>query len=532
MATQLMPDPESDPAPAPGLARSAGLLSAGNIAGRILGLLREMVIAHHFGASGAVSAFRIAVQTPTLLYDFLVGGMLSAALVPVLSDLARHDRAGFVRLAHLLVSLFTVGLAGLTLLLALAAPALSNLLAGGFRAEHPELLALTTSLIRATAPVVWLLGLAGVLTAILFAQQRFTFPALATAVYNLGIVVATPLLAPTLGVTVLTWGLLAGGVAQVALLAWDVRRSGLTFRLHGPVRHPALRKIVRLYAPIAAGMVVALFQVALDRRLASGAGEQSIAWMANATTLQQMPLGLISVAVALAALPRLSQFAAARDEVSYHTTLDQGLRMVTLLIAPAAVGLWLLGEPLTRLLFERGAFTPDDTLAVTRALSIYVVGMLFAAVDFPLNYAFYARNDTLTPALVGVLSVGVYVVVALALVGRMGYLGLVWADTAKQASHAVIMYLLLSFRRQGGGRLHEGLAAIGVASAFMAGGVLLVRWLAATPTGGGWGGDLALVATAAGVGILLYGFVLHSLGVAEARLVWAAARQRMGRRRN
>ena len=114
-----------------------------------------------------------------------------------------------------------------------------------------------------------------------------------------------------------------------------------------------------------------------------------------------------------------------------------------LLVAPAAVVLWLLGEPITQLMFQRGAFTAADTAQVVQALNIYVIGMLFAAVDFPLNFAFYARNNTLLPALVGVVSVGVYIAVALILVQPLGYLGLVWADTAKQAAHLIIMVLLL-----------------------------------------------------------------------------------------
>src|SRR4029453_10241694 len=201
-----------------------------------------------------------------------------------------------------------------------------------------------------------------------------------------------------------------------------------------------------LYAPIAAGMVVALLQVGLDRRLASAKGEQSIAWMANATTLQQMPLGLISVAIALASLPQLSQQSAIRDEASYRRTLGRGLRLVCVLILPAAVTLWVLGTPLTQLLFERGAFTPGDTAAVVRALQIYTIGMIFAAVDFPLNYAFYARNNTQLPALIGVLSTGAFWVVTFALVASLGYLGLVWADSAKQASHALMMAVLLASR--------------------------------------------------------------------------------------
>ena len=172
-------DAPPDSAPAPGLARSAGILALGNLASRVLGLLREIVIAALFGASGSVSAFRVAAQVPTLLYDFLIGGMLSAALVPVLSDYARRSRSEFAAVVSALLSVFAVVLAVLVLLLEATAPGVTWLLAGGFQNSDPALLALTTQLIRLLAPVVWLLGMAGAAMAVLYARQRFTFPALA-----------------------------------------------------------------------------------------------------------------------------------------------------------------------------------------------------------------------------------------------------------------------------------------------------------------------------------------------------------------
>ncbi len=498
-----------------GLARSASLISLGNVASRILGLVREMVIASFFGQTGAVSAFAVASQVPTMLYDLLIGGMLSASLVPVLSDYARPQRrAELIRLVGALISLLGASLAGMVLLLELAAPQVAWLMAGGFQELNPELVPLTVGMIRLVLPAVWFFGMAGLLTAILYALHRFTFPAIATAVYNLGIILAALLLAGRLDVTSLVVGVLLGSFAQFALMAWDVRRSGLGFTVQWS--HPALKRIFRLYLPIAAGLVVAQGQVILDRRLASGTLEQSIAWMRSATTLQQLPLGLISVAISLAALPRLSQQFAAVDESAYRHTLARGLRMVLLLIVPLLVALWLLSEPAVRLLFQRGRFTPADTLRVAQALRIYLVGALFAAVDFPLNYAFYARNNTLLPSAVGVLSVGVYVLVALTLLGPLSYRGLVWADTAKQAAHALVMLLLLA--RQVGrlqGRMGRGVLAVGAAGAVMApvvwaGARILGELLPAGPLG-----DLLLLAGAGGVGLVAYVAVLRLLGVAE-----------------
>lgn len=525
--TELPPiDPTPSESGRPTLARSASILFVGNMASRVLGLVREMVIAYFFGASGQVSAFRIASQVPTLLYDFLVGGMLSAALVPVLSDYLRtRTRKEFARLASTLLGVFAIILALIVIVLELTAPFVAQLLAGGFDKFDPTLLPLTVNLIRLMSPAVWLFSMAGVVTAILYAQERFVFPAIATAVYNLGIVIAAPLLSERIGITSLAIGVLLGSTVQLALMWWDLLRSGVAIQLTINWHHPALRKILVLYAPIAAGLVVSLFQVGLDRRLASGTGAESIAWMANATTLQQMPLGLISVAISLAALPRLSQYYALEDENSYRHTLGRGLRMVLLLIVPAAVGLWLLGTPVTRLLFQRGDFTAVDTAQVVRALNVYLIGMLFAAIDFPLNYAFYARNNTLLPALVGVGSVAVYMLVAFSLVESLGYLGLVWADTAKQASHALVMVLLLRWRV---GPLDSGIAGgivkIAAAALGMAVAILLLQRVLGNGLSSSLLANIAYVAIVGGIGLVCYVVLLSALGLPEMQDVSARIR--------
>ncbi len=538
------------------------------MASRVLGLLREMVIAAYFGASGPVSAFTVAGSAPKMLYDFLIGGMLSAALVPVLSDYARRDRKQgdateevasgsngelvgpnpeLVRLVGALLSLAVVTLAGLAVLMVVFAPQVAGLLAGGFEDLDPTLLPLTAQLLRLMAPVVWFVSMAGLLTAILFALQRFSFPAIASAIYNLGIIVAAPLLAGRVGIASLAIGVLAGSMVQFALMAWDVRRAGLKFSVQWS--HPALARIVRLYLPIAAGLVVAQFQVGLDRRLASGTGVQSIAWMSKATTLQQLPLGMISVAISLAALPRLSQQFASGDEEAYRATLARGLRMVVVMIVPILVGLGVLAEPAVRLLFERGQFTAGDSAQVVTALNVYLVGALFAAIDFPLIYAFYARNDTLLPALVGVFSVLVYAAIALALVEGLGYLGLVWADTGKQAAHAIVMLALLYWKmgqiqpRQGPERaseLQEGWSAAGSSPTVRtvilvagAAGAMFVVMTAVLPRFGAGGSpsianDLVQLFVGGGSGMLVYAGLLLLVKQPEARQLYGVVRRVSG----
>lgn len=499
-----------------GLARGATLLSIGNVASRVLGLAREMVIARLFVAA-EISAFTVASQVPTLLYDFLIGGMLSAALVPVLSDYAERGPRAFARLVSVLLTLFGLLLALLTLALYLLAPQVADLLTV-FGETEAELALLTIQLIRQITPAIWLFSMAGLLTAVLYALRRFTWPALATALYNLGIVAAAPLLAPRIGITSLVVGILLGATAQFVLMGLDLRRVGLSLRPVFDWRHPALGRIVRLYLPIALGLVVTLFQVGLDRNLATRTGADSVAWMRFATTLQQLPLGLISVAISLAALPQLSQYFAANNDVAYRQTLGRGLRMVVFLLLPAAVLLWQLGEPIAQLIFSN-----QNIPAIVAALRIYLIGMLFAAIDFPLNYAFYARHNTLLPALVGVVSVGVYIVFAFGLLEPLGYLGLVWADTAKQTSHALLMVVLLYWRvgrlqaHVGRALLQMGTAALLMAAVlYLATGWIGVLW----PTH--WlSNGLAIGATGA-VGLATYIITLQRVSLHELTQIQTA----------
>lgn len=427
------------------IARAAGIIALGNIASRILGLVRVQIIAYLFGASGLVSVFYVASAVPNMVYDLLIGGTLSAALVPVFSQVTEHEgRPALWEVFNRVASLVALVLAGLVILVEVLAPQIAWLLGGGF---DPQLQHALAQMLRIIAPAMLFFGLSGIVTGLLYALKRFTYPAFGAAVFNLGIVVAAPLLAGRLDAFSLAVGVLLGSVLQLLIQTPDLRDVRLRFRLD--LAHPALRRILALYLPIGLGLLVSNAQIAIDRRLASGTGDSSVAWMANATTLIQLPHGLVAVAISLAVLPTLSRLSARGEVAGFRATLGQGLRLVLVLILPATLGLLVLGKPIIGLLFEHGEFAAYDTLWTARALYFYLAGLVFAAIDWPLNYAFYARHDTLTPAVVGVVSVGIYLAVALSLVGPMGMLGLVLADSAKHFGHALIM-LALTHRRIGG----------------------------------------------------------------------------------
>ncbi|MEJ5197834.1 MAG: murein biosynthesis integral membrane protein MurJ [Anaerolineae bacterium] len=508
-----------------GLAVSAGIVGLGNIASRVIGLARDTITSWYFGSRGELSAFNLAARVPTMIYDLLVGGMLSAALVPVFSEYARPERRGeLARVASAMLTLIALLMGLIVIALELFAPTVAGVL-GDF--ADPALQGVLTQCLRLLAPAVFLFGLTGGVMGLLYALKRFSYTAAGGAVFNLGIVIAAPLLAHRIGVYALPLGILLGSLLQLAVLLPGLR--GVRLHLSSAWYHPAVRRIFRLYLPIALGLIITEIQIVVDGRWASATGPQSVSWMRYATTLIQLPLGLIPVAVSLAALPSLSQHAATGDWDGFRNLFARGLRLVIVLLFPAVAALWALAEPIIRLLFEHGSFTPADTVMTARALRFYLIGLPFAGVDYLLNYAYYARQNTRTPAIVGVIGVGFYFAAALLLKGPLGFLGLVLADSAKQIGHAGIMSVLLirSLGRLRGHAIAQTAARTALAALLM-GALLavLAADLAGRLPADLWG-ELLTVGGAGALGLVFYLLALRGLGVPELVTLWTAMIQRV-----
>ncbi len=526
------------------VAKAAGILSLGNVASRVLGLVRETVKADLFGASPYVSAFEVAAIVPTIIYDLLIGGLLSSALVPVFSDyVAPEKRQELWRIFSLVLSLAVVTLATIVIFLEIFAPQVAWLLGGGF---EPQVQAVTTKMIRIILPAVLFFGLSGIVTGLLYTLKRFTYPAFGAAIYNAGIITAALLLADRINIYSLGLGILLGSILQLAIQLPDLRDVRFSFSLD--LSHPALRRIVGLYLPVVLGLVISNIGIAIDRNLASRTGGESIAWMQFATRLIQLPIGLISAAVSLAILPTLSQYGseAASDQcqisniqcptsnvkrqtsnVKYETsefqrTLALGLKMVLVAIIPATVGLFVLATPIVSLLYQHGNFDARDTVQTAMALRYYLLGLTFAAIDLPLVFAFYARKDTLTPALVGMLGVVVYLVVALSLIRPLGMIGLILANSTQLTVHALTMLVLI--QRRLGGLGGHGIMALAFKALFASlamGGAtyLTLSGLQTALDANTLAGKLVIVGGAGGVGVIIYLGMIVVLRVEEARLV-------------
>jgi putative peptidoglycan lipid II flippase len=378
---------------------------------------------------------------PTLLYDLQIRGLVESALVPIFSSYSGEA------LAHLYSASLTVGLVvfgALTLTLELAAPHVALLMSAG---SSPEVLAQTTQLLRITVPGLLFLSLSGVLSAVHFAQRRFIYPAFAVTVLNAGICVSTLLLHAPLGITAMALGVVAGALLQFGLQVIGMLQAGLPYGLR--LWHPALRQVAKLYLPIIVGLMAeVLISRPISYNLASHVGEGGIAHMDYALTLRQLPEGLVALAISLAVLPVLARLR--KDLPGFRALLLDRLRLMTVLTLPISIGLIVLASPLVALIFQHGSFTASDTQVTAQALRWYLLGLPFSSIDLLLVYAFYARQNTLTPALIGVVTTAVYVLVAAVGLSTWGLFSLMIADSLRYFFHAAISGILLwrSFHTQ------------------------------------------------------------------------------------
>jgi putative peptidoglycan lipid II flippase len=478
-----------------GLARATTVLAIGNITSRILGFAKEILLANLFGAGRAVDAFQIAITIPRDLYDLAIFGHTNSALVPVLSEYAaRRDRTELWRLVGTLMSLVLLASGLLVLGMVVFTPQVITLYRGtpspGLLAEAfnlPGALALQNAsaltqeafdqsvrLLRLTAPALVFMSLFAVLSGMLYALKRFVWPAFGAALFNGMIVLSTLALAPTIGIEGVALGWVLGAVAQLALQFGGMRGARLRLVLRGlpqMLTHPGLRRIGLLYLPVLLTLIVdVLVNRPFSYNIASQTGEGNIGYMSWATSLREFPMGLVGTAISIAILPTLARQALSSDLLTaFRDTLGQGMRLALTLIIPAAVGMFVLSGPLIGLVFEHGNFTAENTAVMSLVLRLYLLGIPFAAIDLLLIFAFYARRDSLTPALIGIFSLACYIGLTLLLRPLMGFFSLMVADSAKHLIHMTISVLLLR-RRLGG--MGEQRLGITVAKVCLASGVM------------------------------------------------------------
>lgn len=440
--------------------RATGIIGSATLLSRIFGYARDMALAAFLGAGMASDAFFVAFRIPNLLRRLFAEGSLTIAFVPVfLEQLQNQGREEAFAMARSALRLLSVILVGVTVLGIVFSPEIVYVMGFGF-ADAPEKFDLTVTLTRIMFSYVFFVCLVALAMGILNALGHFAAPALAPVLLNIAMLAALWAAAmvtddPALRAMGLAWGVIAGGVLQLALQAPFLVKQGLFFWQKAKLYHPALKKVGLLMLPAVFGAAVYQVNIVIGTLLATLLPEGSVSYLYYADRLVQFPLGVFAVSAAMAVLPSLSRQAAAKDFAAVKDTFGFSMRMILFVCFPSMAGLIVLREPIVALLFERGGFDAQATRLTADALLYYVVGLwAFSAVRIVVS-TFYALSDTKTPVIMAVLSICVNTALSLILMGPLAHGGLALAT-----SIASMVNLLLLTRALVSKMGHIGLMSI------------------------------------------------------------------------
>jgi putative peptidoglycan lipid II flippase len=533
-ADEAQPEPTSGARPSVGrvLAQASLILTIAALASRLLGWVRLLVIGSQFGASRELDAYFAAFRIPDAIFQLVVAGALSAALIPVFSSYrAREQEQEAWRLASSVINLVVIALAGLSLLMAILAPVLVPVVAPGFDAPTTELTIRMTR-VMLLSPV--LIGMGAVVSGILNSYERFAVPALAPLAYNLAIILAAIFLAPIMGVEGLAVGVAVGSLAHLAIQLPALGRVGQRYDLTIGLSHPGVRQVLKLMGPRTLGLAAGQLNFIVSTVLASGLPEGSLTAYNYAFQLSQIPVGVLGVSVAVALFPTLSRDAALGRVPEIRRQVAGSLRILVFLAAPLTAAMIVLAGPIASVFFQYGLFTERSAERTAGALVFFAIGLTGHIVVHVLTRAFYAMQDTRTPVLWAIIAVAINVPLMVWLVGPMGVEGLALALSISALLEVVGLLWALHRRIES---VEEGQvlrsaarsAVAGVAAALlMLGGLTVVRSALPVLLEDGVGRVVVLAAlTAAGFAIYaLVASALRAPELAQMRALLARRRPR------
>ena len=514
------------------MVKAAGLIGVATFSSRILGFVRDMVLAKMFGATPAADAFFVAYRVPNLLRELFAEGSMSSAFIPVFTEYQtlKSKRDAWELASAVFTTLLTI-VTGITILGIILASGIVWLLAPGFH-NDPAKLGMTTLLTQIMFPYLIFISLAALAMGILNSMRAFAAPAFSPVFFNIFIIGCALFLSPTMSEPILgvAIGVVAGGASQFAMQLPGLRLRGMLFGFRFAPSHPGVRRIGTLMVPSLLGLSVTQINITVSTILASFfAGGPT--YLFYGMRLIQFPLGIFGVALATAILPTLSAQATrgALDEL--RTTLGFGLRMILFIILPAMFGLILLRQPIIHLFFEHGTFTAHDTAETAAAVLCYSVGLwAFGSVRIIVS-AFYSLQDTRTPAITAAIAVAANLIFSLLLMSSLGASGLALATALAAMLNGGILVVVLH-RRLGGvewGSVGRSGLRVLVASVPL---VVVCAWVASSQVWthpGEWVEKSAMLFAAIGLSVGGYLGVHSLLHSEELTLVWGMVRRKLKR---
>lgn len=403
------------------LVGAASLVALALVLSRILGYGREVLLAAKFGASNITDAYLVAQEIPGAIYHTVSISMV-LAFIPVYREVVQKRGAEAAwRLVNSVLNVTVLLFAGLWLVGELAAPLYIPLLAPGFTKQA---LALTISLTRAMLPLLIIVAVTGLTAAVLNANRRFGPPAFFGLASNLVVVGTLVIASRPEHIYWVAYAVVAGGLLGALIQVLSMPRVGYRYQLAFDVRDPALRRVWTLLVPVMVATSVIQVQTFAARFVASHLEEGTISFLNYASRVSALPFTVIGLAVTTVIFPTLAEHGAAGRITDLRETLKSGMRTLAFLLTPMAVGVLVFADPITRLMFERGAFTADDTRMTAYALQFFSLGILFVGWVDMLNRAFYALQDSITPMLMATVMIGLNIALNFLLVDVMGHGGL------------------------------------------------------------------------------------------------------------
>jgi putative peptidoglycan lipid II flippase len=508
---------------------------------RVLGVVREQVLAALFGAGDAMDAYNVAFRIPNLARDLFAEGAMSAAFVPTFTRrLARDGREAAWRLGSYVLTALILVTGAVVLLAILFAEPLVTLFASEYRAV-PGKLELTTLLTRIMLPFLTFVAVAAAVMGMLNSLQRFFIPALSPAMFNVSTIVCAFALVPLMprvglpGIAAIAIGTVIGGVAQLALQWPLLRREGFAYRPTVDWHDEGLRRVLVLMGPGTIGVAATQVNVFVNTVLAAGEGTGAVSWLNYAFRLMYLPIGLFGVSIATATLPAVSRHASTDDRAAVRRTIADGVSLMMMLNVPSTIGLVVLATPIVRVIFERGQFSAADTVATAAALQLYALGLLGYSVVRIVSPSFYALGRSRTPVMVSVATVLVNAGLNILLVREMGYRGLALGTSVAAIFNATLLLVLLRRHLDGldGRRVWSSFARIALASLLMGATALGVdAALSAALPGSSLAAQLARLAATIGAALAMLAAASHLLRIREFREgVEMVTRRLAGRRR-
>lgn len=486
---------------------------------RVLGFARDILMAAILGAGGVADAFVVAFKLPNFFRRLFAEGAFNAAFVPIFSEiLTRDGRAAARHFAEQALAVLIAILFVLVALFQIAMPVIMIGLAPGFR-DDPVQFDLAVALTRLTFPYLLFISLVSLMGGLLNALGRFAAVAATPILLNLCLVGAMLVAAPHLPTAghALAWGVAVAGMAQLVWLAFACRRAGMALRLRRPRLSPAVKRLLVRMMPLAIGAGVTQVNLLVDVFLATLLPSGSVSYLYYADRLNQLPIGVVGVAVGTALLPMLSRQLAAGETAAAGRSMNRAIEFAVLLTLPAAAALLVVPSELVTVLFQRGAFGAAESQATAFALMAYAAGVPAYVLVKVLGPGYFARHDTRTPVKIALVALAANVILNLILMVPLKHTGLALA-TAISAWLNTILLAYVLYRRghlvvdaRLRARLPRSLAASLVMAAVL---WALAQWLAA-PLAGGDAQGIAALAVLVGGGLVVFALAAQLTGAAR-----------------